>query len=358
MAGNKIPAYLFLKAKFVLTQRMLAGFILNSETKFSISRIDFHMKTLLVLFITLFISVEVLAQCDNLKPMYGDKCVKSAKLQKADKDFRELAIKQNGSADSAAKFYLFAGWKYFHGRDAETAMKRFNQAWLLQPENPAVYFAFGHLVRYAFGKNAADSERYYKLGRLRDPNKTAEKNTLLWLIEALENRNEPEAVVDASTQLIVSFPEFGNGFGYKKRAYYYTNLQMPDRAITDYEKAIAIDPKDANSYLGRGYAYSWKRDHQKALADYAKAIELDPKFAGAYANRAILYADSLNQSNQALADIDKALQLQPTEPEFYQIKSNILFKMNRAPEACACLQNGIAAGHKSLETVFKEKCGK
>jgi tetratricopeptide (TPR) repeat protein len=178
------------------------------------------------------------------------------------------------------------------------------------------------------------------------------------LIEALENRNETEAVVDASSQLILGFPEFGNGFGYKKRANYYTTLQMPDRALTDYEKALEIDPNDANSYLGRGYAYSWKREHQKALADYAKAIEIDPKFAGAYANRAILYADSLNQNNAALTDIDKALQLEPKEPEFYNIKSNILFKTGRKVEACACLKNGMALGLKSLEPEFKRKCDK
>ncbi len=316
------------------------------------------MKLLLLTFGTLLLALQTQAQCDNLKPMFGDNCVKSADLQKIDEKFRKTAIKQNGSADSAAKVYLQMGWHYFYNRQDATAMKRLNQAWLLNPENAAIYFAFGHLVGYASNKNATDAERYYKLGRLRDPKHEAEKKSLILLIETLEKRNDPEGVINACTQLIVGFPEFGDGFGYKKRAYYYTTLQMPDRALADFEKAIEIDPKDANNYVGRGYAYSWQRNHQQALADYAKAIELDPNFAGAYTNRAILYADSLKQPASALPDIEKALQLNPQEPDFYLVKSSILFKLNRGQDACACLKSGISAGHKSLAAAFKEKCSK
>jgi len=316
------------------------------------------MKTLLTLCSVLLFSLELAAQCDNLKPMFGDNCEKSAKMKIADEEFRKTAIRQNGSADSAAKVYLRLGWQHFANRDAETAMKRFNQAWLLNQEDPAVYFAFGHLVRYAFGKNAPEAERYYKLGRIRDTKHLKEPESLGVLLDVLDNQNNMEAAVDASSQLIQRFPDFEKGFGYKKRTFYYIQAQQIDRAYSDAEEALKRDPLYANNYVARGYTFMCKDASDKALADFNRAIELDKNFTPAFASRAQLYADKLNQPELALADLDKALQLEPKSGWFYKFKSEILFKLNRRNEACECLKNGIKLADKSLSEDFKEKCSK
>ncbi|MFA9476195.1 MAG: tetratricopeptide repeat protein, partial [Filomicrobium sp.] len=49
-----------------------------------------------------------------------------------------------------------------------------------------------------------------------------------------------------------------------------------DRAIADYTKAIALDPKDANFYYNRGVAYEKKSDKDQAIADFRKALEINP----------------------------------------------------------------------------------
>ena len=58
-------------------------------------------------------------------------------------------------------------------------------------------------------------------------------------------------------------------------------------AIADYNKAIAINPQNANSYNNRGIAKSNLKDYQGAIADYNKAIEIDPQLAVAYNNRGL-----------------------------------------------------------------------
>ena len=316
------------------------------------------MKILLFFICVLWFSPEAYSQCDKQKPMFGDNCNKSAKALKADQQFIQEAVKKHGSADAAAQFYRTAGWQDFKSDKTTAAMEKFNQAWLLDREAPETYFAFGHLMRYAFGKNAADAERFYKLGRMRDASHNAEKSSLLQVLAALEQHHNPAGIIDASSQLIQSFPEFEKGLGYKTRGYYYTTMQMPDRAVLDLNKALEIDPQNAHVYLNRGYAYAWQRNHQQALSDYNQAITLDPALAEAYANRAVLYADSLNQPQTALPDIEKALQLKPNQPDFYKTKSNILFKLNRHSEACATLKNAIAQGHKTLAEDYKKSCGK
>jgi tetratricopeptide (TPR) repeat protein len=311
---------------------------------------------LLHLFLFLFFPAALWAQCDNLKPMFGDNCEKNAALRKADAKFIKSETKLYGTPDSAAHVYTAKAWSYFYRRDPETAMKCMNQAWLLDPGLAEVYFGFGHLTRYAFAKDAAAAEKYYKLGRDRDPKRLEEPMSLLVMLNIAETRKDLNTAIDVSTQLIQGFPDFGKGFGYKKRAFYYIQAQLFDNALEDSNRALEIDPQDANAYLGRGYAYFWKHEDEKSLTDYNRALELAPNYERVYSSRAQLYLERLDKPDLALADIEKAMQLEPKEPQHYKIKSEILFKLNRTPEACECLKNGMELGNNTLQEDYEQKC--
>ncbi len=56
----------------------------------------------------------------------------------------------------------------------------------------------------------------------------------------------------------------------------------------------------------RGTVYGEAGRDDQALADFNKAISLDPNYAQAYANRALIYRKT-NKLDLALADDDKAL---------------------------------------------------
>ncbi len=58
-----------------------------------------------------------------------------------------------------------------------------------------------------------------------------------------------------------------------------------DKAISDYSKAIEINPRFAMAYANRGGAYLNKGLYDQAISDSNKAIELNPKLAMAYNNR-------------------------------------------------------------------------
>ncbi len=62
-----------------------------------------------------------------------------------------------------------------------------------------------------------------------------------------------------------------------------------DRGISDYTKAIEINPGYAEVYNNRGNAYIDKGDLDRGISDYNKAIEANPKFGNAYYNRAMAY---------------------------------------------------------------------
>ena len=46
-------------------------------------------------------------------------------------------------------------------------------------------------------------------------------------------------------------------------------------------------PGDAEDYFNRGLAYYKKGEHDRAISDYDRAIEINPRYAGAYYNKAL-----------------------------------------------------------------------
>jgi tetratricopeptide (TPR) repeat protein len=88
---------------------------------------------------------------------------------------------------------------------------------------------------------------------------------------------------------------------------YYGKGQF-DKAISDYNKAIEINPRDAIPYYNRGLAYGkGKGQFDKAISDYNKAIEINPKYAIAHYNIGCIYSLQNNLS-KALKYLELAFQ--------------------------------------------------
>src|SRR5581483_7577313 len=87
---------------------------------------------------------------------------------------------------------------------------------------------------------------------------------------------------------------------YKQRLY--------DQAISDYSKAIGINPVYAGAYNNRGNAYAGKGLQDQAISDYNKAIEINPKLAEAYYYRGYAHYNK-GEYTKAAEDEQKAQDL-------------------------------------------------
>lgn len=94
-----------------------------------------------------------------------------------------------------------------------------------------------------------------------------------------------------------------------------------DGAIQKYNEALQIEPNNAAglNLLGMAYRFRFNQSgtqefKDKEIESFKKAVDIDPKFWVAYKNLAAsLYYQ--NRKKEAVPYIEKALELQPNDPE-------------------------------------------
>jgi Tfp pilus assembly protein PilF len=80
-------------------------------------------------------------------PMYGglDR-TKVPELRAADEKFKNEVVAHYGSMENASRVWVEQGFNFYKRDDLGLAMRRFNQAWILNPRNPEVYAGFAAVL--------------------------------------------------------------------------------------------------------------------------------------------------------------------------------------------------------------------
>jgi hypothetical protein len=80
------------------------------------------------------------------------------------------------------------------------------------------------------------------------------------------------------------------------------------KTTADYDKAIKLNPDNADAYCERGDFYYESNEYDKAISDYNKAIELAPNDAYAYYSRGIAYRKK-GEVSKEVSDLEKCIGL-------------------------------------------------
>ncbi len=89
-----------------------------------------------------------------------------------------------------------------------------------------------------------------------------------------------------------------------------------ERALHDYNRAIALNPGFANAYFSRGVLYDDQGNLGQALEDYGATIRLDSSNVAAYFNRGLIFFNQ-QKYESALADYNSALRVNPAYTDAY-----------------------------------------
>ena len=127
---------------------------------------------------------------------------------------------------------------------------------------------------------------------------------------------------------------------YYNRGVTYRHLQRYNDALAEIHRAIELNPKDAEAYNIQGLIYHDLRQYDDALSDLHRAIELNPNLGDTYINRSITYRH-LQRYNDALADVHRAIELDPNLADGYVNRGNIYTNLQRYDNAIADYTHAI-----------------
>ena len=242
---------------------------------------------------------------DITRPMYGE-AEKDERFKKADDDFRKDMLDRFGSVDGAVNDLLDQAWALFFKNDLVTAMIRFNQAWLLNPEFPDSYFGFAALLEMK--GESAEAIRFYTVANEKDRDNARSYICLMQIADCREQLNDIKGAI-AALEKIKTFKS-EDPLVFKKLGNLYMNIDQKDDALEAYTKAIRLDPDDPVTFHNRAYLYRIMDDIVNALFDYSRSIQLDSTYVSAYLNLGILEMQTGNV-DVAIQDFEKALRFDP-----------------------------------------------
>jgi TolB-like protein/cytochrome c-type biogenesis protein CcmH/NrfG len=108
------------------------------------------------------------------------------------------------------------------------------------------------------------------------------------------------------------------------------------------ERALALDPRNAQAYVERGYLRAFS-DLKGAEQDYRRALELDPNSARAYEGLALVIDGDPDRQDEVPRLFDKAQQLDPLTPRYGTEKAKfLLYRRSRVQEAETLLRSIVA----------------
>ncbi|WP_347157003.1 tetratricopeptide repeat protein [Pontibacter chitinilyticus] len=185
-------------------------------------------------------------------PMFG-KQPKTEKQQRQDEKFLSSCDKSFTNRQEASKFFMERGWEYFNEGQVDTAMYRFNLAWLLNPDNKDTYWAFG-LVTARKGQ-PEEAITLYEKALQYDPNNSLLLSDLgASYLEAYKQKEKKKTL---------------------KKAQEYLSKSIS----SDSSNAYALYSESKAKYYEKEYADAWNYLHKSrslnlALIDYEYIAEL------------------------------------------------------------------------------------
>ena len=173
-----------------------------------------------------------------------------------------------------------------------------------------------------------------------DPSESAVDLAIEDFTEAIQLKTEIiESVPENPARMRRLKGELARTYIYRGAARYWQKGDF-DGAITDYTRAIELDPEYAEAYNYRGFAHLNNGDIDKAIADYTKAIDIDQELTEAYKDRATAYLANSDFDN-AINDYTKAIQLDPDDTNIYNYRGLAHFRSSEVDKAIDDLSRAI-----------------
>ncbi|MFH1061441.1 MAG: tetratricopeptide repeat protein [Candidatus Omnitrophota bacterium] len=184
--------------------------------------------------------------------------------------------------EDASKWFFNLGTAFHYKGQTAKALKSFEQAYKINPQNMDVLYNIG--VLHLENNRYDQAIKIFEQVIAQDPDDSAAYNNIGF---ALFKQGKYEEAIKFYNKVLAFDP--GDVGTMVNLGSAYVVLEKPTQALALFEKVIKIDPKFASAYNHRAALYETIGQPALAEKDYLKAIELNPKYMEAYYNLALLY---------------------------------------------------------------------
>jgi tetratricopeptide (TPR) repeat protein len=136
--------------------------------------------------------------------------------------------------------------------------------------------------------------------------------------------------LEAANELVAQIPLDPHFYVY--RGMVYVQKEQMDEAMTDFERAIELDPGYVRAYYQRGIASYQINKIDDAIGDFKTAIKLEGNYAPAYMQRGYCFY-ARGGLPAALSDFKQYSKLMPDDPIGYNNQAFISMRMGRTSQA-------------------------
>ncbi len=186
---------------------------------------------------------------DNI-PMYGQPTIpREERLRIAEETFIKTATASYGSREAASKAWFSQGQEFTNQGDLDYAMRRYNQSWLLNPQNYEPYWGFGRVMV---------AQAKYD--------------------QAIEYFEKAKTLIDDEYQKVALLSDTGVAYSAKASTLKDSEPNEAARYFTVaneyYQKSTTLDPNYSNSWLNWGWSLFYEGRYEEAWEKAEKAHSL------------------------------------------------------------------------------------
>jgi serine/threonine protein kinase len=118
------------------------------------------------------------------------------------------------------------------------------------------------------------------------------------------------------------------------------NLGRHEEALTCYERALEINPRDGIAWSNKGVALADLDRRAEALTCFERALEINPRYADAWSNKGLALAN-LGRHEEALTCYERVLEINPRDPKAWSNKGVALADLGRHAEVLTCFERAL-----------------
>lgn len=231
-----------------------------------------------------------------------------------------------------APAYTLLGAMYQEVGQDEGAEKAYRQALKIEPDNKEALQGLGLLLRTKerFAEALPYLERHYQ----KEPTALSTIHGLLDCLEKIPNRKNDILNILQKTWQETKDPDLGIRYGE-----FLLDQNQTEEAKNILNNVVDLN-KTAQTYTKIARIYLDRKEFEIALQNYKLAVEMDENHAPAWGGLAECY-QALDQHDNAVEAIEKAISLDPKNYNYWKIKALSLIASKQFEASLQATHNGL-----------------